>query len=218
MSVKFIDIHTHKDYTHFDVIRLYSFRMVPEQAVQPVSGPFACGVHPWDTDTPNLNELLIQLNDYNNLHAIGECGFDKYRGGAFEIQEQAFRYQVNLSERKHKPLIIHCIGYYNELITLYKQLQPTQKWIVHGFNAHPNLAVLLINAGIYLSFGVAMANPLAKAAASIKVVPQNRLFLETDEANCSIQDVYKLAANHRNESVETIKHTIYKSYISLFES
>lgn len=218
MSAKYIDIHTHKDYTHNNVIRLYNIRLVPEQALMPVSEPFSCGVHPWDTNSTNVNKLLIQIDKCSGLSAIGECGFDKFRGGSFEMQEHVFRYQVELSEKMHKPLIIHCVGYFNELITLNKQWQPTQKWIVHGFSGHPNLAVQLINCGIYLSFGMALANPLAKAAASIKMVPLDRIFLETDEASCSIQEVYELAASFRNEPIEIIKSSIYNSYISLFES
>ncbi len=184
----------------------------------PVSEPFSCGVHPWDANSTNVNKLLIQIDKCSGLSAIGECGFDKFRGGSFEMQEHVFRYQVELSEKMHKPLIIHCVGYFNELITLNKQWQPTQKWIVHGFSGHPNLAVQLINCGIYLSFGMALANPLAKAAASIKMVPLDRIFLETDEASCSIQEVYELAASFRNEPIEIIKSSIYNSYISLFES
>lgn len=52
--------------------------------------------------------------------AIGECGLDKYSQVDFDIQKQYFIKQIELSELTHKPLIIHCVKAYNELLNLKK--------------------------------------------------------------------------------------------------
>ena len=49
---------------------------------------------------------------------IGECGLDKVWGPTLDIQEASFRRHIELSEKHQKPLIIHCVKAYNEIIAI----------------------------------------------------------------------------------------------------
>ena len=118
--------------------------------------------------------------------AIGECGLDKYSQVDFDIQKQYFIKQIKLSELTHKPLIIHCVKAYNELLNLKKIYKPTQPWLIHGFRKNKNVAEQLIKAGCFLSFGQ-YYNPEALTFA----FQAGHAFLETDMDVMPIEDVYQ---------------------------
>ena len=123
---------------------------------------------------------------------IGECGLDKHSQVSLEIQIKLFEMQIRLSERLKKPLIIHCVGHFNELFELKKQLQPQQLWIIHGFRGKPELAKQAIKAGFALSFG-GNFNP-----ESVAVTPLEKLFVETDESLSLIDETYSKIALIKN--------------------
>lgn len=186
------DIHTH----HFPPIgqrAIYNIR-IDEQGFEFVRQEnlyYSAGIHPWDTETVNQN-LLEKL--YNTLLdkdivAVGECGLDKNAAVAYEHQEQLFLHHIQLSEELFKPLIIHCVGYFNELIALRKKLNPTQDWIVHGFRGKAQLAEQLLKAGFHLSFGEKF-NPEA-----VRICPPERMLIETDESELTIQEIYEAIKN-----------------------
>lgn len=97
-----------------------------------------------------------------------------------------------------KPLIIHCVRAYEEVLAIKKEWG-TQgdviPWIFHGFNKKPAVAQMLLRAGAYLSFGAALLVPGSPAAQSLAICPPGRYFLETDDRNdVSIAAVYAAAA------------------------
>lgn len=182
------DIHTH----HFPPIghrAIYNIRIDESgfEFVRQENLYYSAGIHPWDTEKENEN-LLEKL--YNTLLdkdviAVGECGLDKYATADYKHQEQLFLHHIQLSEELFKPLIIHCVGCFNELIVLRKKLNPMQDWIVHGFRGKPQLAEQLLKAGFYLSFGEKF-NP-----ESVKICPPERMLVETDESRMSIEEIYE---------------------------
>ena len=61
---------------------------------------FCAGLHPWDVTEGFDNQLnvLEKLLANPQVAAVGECGFDALKGPSYELQEQAFVSQVQLSE------------------------------------------------------------------------------------------------------------------------
>ena len=85
--------------------------------------------------------------------AIGECGLDRLRGAALEEQQRWFVRQAELAESSGRPLIVHCVKAFDVLIQLHRCLSPRAQWVVHGFRGKPQLAQMLLRAGMHLSFG-----------------------------------------------------------------
>lgn len=182
------DVHSHK-VNSGDVRTIYNIQINDH----PVSLPhgsnilFSAGIHPWDAGNIRsvwLDNMGIMLN-FEQLVALGECGLDKNSPAPFEKQLEVFELQIKLSESHKKPMIIHCVGCFNELINLRKALNPKQPWIIHGFRGKPELADQLIRAGLYLSFGE-FFNPV-----SVTTTPIDRILVETDESEMSIEDICK---------------------------
>ena len=164
---------------------------------------FSAGLHPWDVtgnDDESFRNLELILSNAGVL-ALGECGLDTLRGPSHELQEQAFIRQVELSERFCKPMILHVVRDFDTVIRLRKQLKPTMPWLIHGFRGVLKQMTQLYNQGILVSFGL-NHNP-----DSLKQVPADRLFLETD-GNCTIEEVIKTASAIREESVAVIMSQI----------
>lgn len=164
---------------------------------------FSVGLHPWDVtgDDEKILQSIGEMAQNPQVLAIGECGFDTLKGPAHDLQEQAFIRQVDISERLHKPMILHVVRDFDSVIRLRKQLKPTQSWLIHGFRGGPQQADQLHTHGIQVSLGL-KANPQ-----TLQQIPSDRLFLETDGL-CPITHVIQTAATARNQSVVTVENQI----------
>lgn len=164
---------------------------------------FSVGLHPWDVtgDDEKILQSIGEMAQNPQALAIGECGFDTLKGPAHDLQEQAFIRQVDISERLHKPMILHVVRDFDTVIRLRKQLKPTQSWLIHGFRGGPQQADQLHTHGIQVSLGL-KANPQ-----TLQQIPSDRLFLETDGL-CPIIQVIQTAATARNQSVVTVENQI----------
>lgn len=97
------------------------------------------------------------------------------RAEILSAQTALLRYHYELSETLGKPLILHIVKSFPEIIALKKQWKPAQPWIIHGFRGKPQLASELLAHGFHLSYGKKY-NP-----ASLALTPASRLLRETDE-------------------------------------
>lgn len=182
----YLDIHTHYAREAHNIDSRVSYRPIETLSTH---GFYSIGLHPCYPEdmTEEAYALLCQrITREPMVWAIGECGLDKYSQVDFDIQKQYFIKQIELSELTHKPLIIHCVKAYNELLNLKKNYKPTQPWLIHGFRKNKNVAEQLIKAGCFLSFGQ-YYNPEALTFA----FQAGHAFLETDMDVMPIEDVYQ---------------------------
>ncbi len=186
--MKLVDIHTHKISREEGVI---SIKNIPFAEFHRISsekkGFYSAGIHPWDVENISNDSLerLKKLAAHHSIKLIGECGLDKNIPATFEHQVLLFRRQILLSEEVKKPLIIHCVAYFNELFQLKKELKPTQRWIIHGFRGKPQLAEQALKNGLDISFGDKF-NP-----ETVLITPLENLFIETDESALPVSEIYK---------------------------
>ena len=192
-----IDVHCHR-LKPVDGIQLLNLELSTFDTESSPPQRFSTGIHPWHIDVSTLAQQLavVEKAAVNpNLLAIGECGLDKAITTPMALQIEILSAQIALAERHRKPLIIHCVKAFNELLQLKRTLAQSQIWIVHGFNAHPVVADQCLKAGCYLSFGHALLRDTSKARASVLQTPIDRLFLETDDRNdVTIGEIYAAAA------------------------
>lgn len=180
------DAHSH-NVNPGDVNTVYNVRINDDPMSLP-HGPrlyFSVGIHPWDAERfqPGWLEKLNILLNYQQVVAIGECGLDNNTEVPMSVQLEVFERQIILSEIAYKPLIIHCVGCYNEVMELRTKHSPAQAWVIHGFRGKPELAQQLLKAGFYLSYGVKFN------AESVAVTPPDRLLIETDDSGAALEDV-----------------------------
>lgn len=184
----FINIHTHKELMDAKV-ELVSLHK--PDAKKP--NVYSFGIHPWKIDN-NVNEILQEMDTISRNRrciAIGECGLDKLIDVDFELQQKIFREQIQIANEVEKPLIIHCVKAFNELTSCLKKMNNKVPVIIHGFNNNQNIADDLLKHGYILSFGKALMTPDSNASEIIKHVGRKNFFLETDDSDVSIRDIYK---------------------------
>ncbi|MCL2074503.1 MAG: TatD family hydrolase [Marinilabiliaceae bacterium] len=216
MPIQFIDIHTHKNNKNTRNFSIFNHRLKRFKQILFPKTPFSCGIHPWDIKDASDIELLSTIQKDKELFAIGECGFDKNINIPFSVQTEIFIKHVELSEKNKIPLIIHSVGYFNEIIALFKDIQPSEKWIIHGFSGHPQLAKQLVETGLMLSFGKSIFFKDSKAIDALFEVPLNSFFLETDENAKSIEDLYLRAADLKKMTVDELKLLIFENFEKVF--
>ncbi|MCM1355457.1 MAG: TatD family hydrolase [Staphylococcus sp.] len=141
---------------------------------------YSVGIHPWNFRNVTIQSirLLHSLAAEPSVVAIGECGLDAVGRGDREAvlceQTELLRIHFMLSETLGKPMILHIVKAFPEIIALRKLWRPSQPWIIHGFRGKPQLAAELVAHGFHLSFG-RRYNP-----ASFAFTPPSRRLRETD--------------------------------------
>jgi TatD DNase family protein len=215
----FIDIHTHGSGIVPGIFAIENLMAHEERIPGDVSDQ-ACsyGIHPWHLSRESLNRLIDNVQSVSisdNLVAIGEAGFDKLRGAEMETQSEAFTAQVQISEAIRKPLFIHCVRAWDELLPVHKKVRPKMPWMIHGFRGNTELAAQLISKGMYLSFWFDFVlRP--ESSKLLKNLPRERIFLETDGSDAGISIIYKKVAEDLNMEVDELKALILKNYYNLF--
>lgn len=187
-----------------------------EKAVD--GGLCSLGIHPWYVDS-DFDNQLAQLEQYATLPnavGIGECGLDKVTKTPWDLQERAFRLQIELANTLHKPLIIHCVRAYDEVLQILEQEQTAVPVIFHGFNKNVQVAQRILAQGYYLSFGAALQNDQSSAIAAIEACPGDRFFLETDDANIGIGQIYEKAADIRKTDLDALILQLHKNFQAVF--
>jgi len=213
----YIDIHTHNQQELTDVLSIKNIRMGQPDNPNPDHGWFSAGVHPWDSHLPYQDrEVLVKQVKHPNNLAIGECGLDHLRGADPGTQLAWFTFQVQLAETLKKPVIIHCVQAWQELIALKKKIQPEVPWIIHGFRGKSELAEQLVLKGFYISFGEILLSSDHPPVASLQKVPANRLFLETDTSQVSISTIYQAAAQIKGLSLADLQQQMTQNFTLVF--
>ena len=186
----YLDVHTHRLATDPQVVSIVStFIQSIKEELQPT--PYrSFGIHPCriEEDGEAQWERLQLMTKQPACVAIGEAGLDRLALCPMQRQRSLFERQAGLAEELGKPLIIHCVRAWEELIACRKAIRPKQPWVIHGFRGKATLADQLLRQGFYLSLGYYFQPETARVAWP------GRLFLETDEANVSIQVVYARVA------------------------
>lgn len=189
-----LDIHSHHTVPYPNgVVNILDGRLPSVEAQL-----FSVGIHPWDTteEVPeSVFEGLELLAARPDVVAIGECGIDTLKGGPMFRQLLVFKRQVELSESLEKPLVIHAVKAADMILGLKRDLAPAQPWIIHGFRGKPAQARMLLDKGLYLSFGERF-NP-----DTVKMMPLDRLLAETDDSPQSIDAVIQSLSTARGQDL-----------------
>jgi TatD DNase family protein len=212
----FVNIHSHNNSAAAG-ITIQSLYKGFEQVSAP--GWFSAGLHPWyiiENGWQNDFEALAKAVMKPTVIAVGECGLDKICPVNFALQKTVFAAQIHLANRINKPLIIHCVKAFDEVLKALQQQHNKVPVIFHGFNKSKEMAQQLINKGCYLSFGKALQQQRLQQV--IQTAAASKIFLETDNAAVSIQDIYGLAAAALQIDINTLSLQLQKNALAVFGS
>ncbi len=211
----FFNLHTHSYTNQDDVIEIVN--QYPQEFDESIPN-YSIGIHPWYIFEDSINndlQIIESKLQYQNCIAIGECGLDKRIEVSIALQQMVFEKQLVLAQKYQKPVIIHCVGAFQEVIAIKKKMNITVPMIIHGFSKNFDLANQLIKNGFYLSFGKSLFQ-ISEMELVFKSLPNNRLFLETDTIEKDIKAVYKIASKYKNIKLEEIEAIITFNFNSIF--
>jgi TatD DNase family protein len=215
----YIDIHNHGAEPCSGLFQIENLMSHENRVPDAKAGlSYSIGIHPWFLTSENIHEqvnIVRQNAGYKNIIAIGEAGFDRLKGPAATLQQTAFEEQVSIAGEVSKPLFIHCVRAWDELLSEHKKLKPSTPWIIHGFRGKKELAAQLISKGMYLSFWFDFVLK-PESAPLLKSLPADKIFLETDGSGVDIKSIYEKVAVDLDLTTDKLKTIIFSNFSDLF--
>jgi TatD DNase family protein len=185
------------------------------------------GVHPhlaksWQDET---YKKLYELAKHERVKAIGEAGLDYNRNFSTPAQqEHVFREQIKLSIECQKPLFLHERDAHKEFLSVLSEYKhdigPT---VVHCFTGNQEALENYINMDLYIGITGWICDERRGTHLHelVKIIPQDRLLIETDAPylfprtykprpkNMTNEPSYlphiaEHIAHHRGDSVESL--------------
>ena len=148
---------------------------------------FAVGLHPLDASkwTDETGEQILTLAQSDpRVVAIGEIGLDFYKAKDCDWQVKVLQEQLKIAQQLDKPVIIHCrdaASSLKELLTGFWQTEGAVKGVMHCWGGDVTETQWFLDLGLYISFsGIVTFKNAQQVKESAKIVPSNRLLVETD--------------------------------------
>ncbi|WP_421918983.1 TatD family hydrolase [Marinifilum sp.] len=216
--IPYIDIHTHQLISRREIISVLNLNANDQDKNFPANTSYSIGIHPWDIEKLKFDSAIDYLEEYLlslNPIAIGEIGLDKMISTDMEIQERVFVEQIHVAKIQQIPMIIHCVKAQEEILKVKNNHDTRTAWILHGYNKNLQVAEAFLKQGFYLSFGEALLRN-EKLQSVFKLIPLDRIFLETDEKEISVKEVYRRAAEIKEIEIEALKEQMLLNFMKCF--
>ena len=199
------DTHAHYDDSQFDPDREALLAGLPAQGVGLVVNPgcdtassrsaaeladrypflyAAVGIHPENCGAYTGQELedIRALAGEPKVVAVGEIGLDYYweENPPRELQRRVFRDQMALAGELDLPVIVHDREAHADAMAVVREF-PGVRGVFHCFSGSAEMAAELIARGWMISFtGVLTYKNARRAVEAARIVPMDRLMIETD--------------------------------------
>lgn len=216
MLQDWINIHTHKSGAGINIVDPCLGKV---QCSQDGKIYFSMGIHPLFISEKSEEKLqeIEQAAKTKKIVAIGETGLDRNSPVEMEVQQRLFECQAEIAARYELPLIIHGVRAIPELITVYKKCRSHQKWIMHGFNNRREILQDLLRHDFYISAGRHVMNPESHIYQLLPEIPDDRLFIETDNSDFIIQEIYERVAERKKIGVGNMQQIIRSNFEKVFQ-
>lgn len=145
----------------------------------------AVGIHPESADTAAQRDFdrirELALNE-PKVKAIGEIGIDYHYDDCAPKEKQiaCLKTQIDIARELDLPVIIHDRESKGDTLRVLKEKNVTNG-VMHCFSGSAETAEILVKMGFMISFtGVITFKNARRAIEAIKVIPLERLMIETD--------------------------------------
>lgn len=206
--MKLWDFHTHQIGKPFSIFN-EGIEFLPSRGFR------SLGIHPWFLNE-NWSDHLPQISSCAKkdleVLAIGECGFDRIKGPSIEIQKEAFQAQARLAKKLEIPLILHCVKGHDILLEFLKNEKSPPDIIWHGWNLKPELAQNLVQFSVSFSFGKHLLQEGSNSVKWLKMVPLEKVFLETDDSGLEISQIYEAASLILGMTIESLAQLVKENW------
>lgn len=211
---RYINIHGHRQADNIEewVMMNLMARDFPPEDIE--NGYYSVGFHPYNVgkiDESGTLEKVREAVKHPRILALGEIGMDKSIEAPLEDQQRIFEKQVEIAESAKLPVILHVVRSFSELLAFMKSRQPGVPMIIHGYNGGVQMAEDLVKAGFLISFGEAITKDHSKIIEALQVVPVEKMFLESDEGDLDIREIYQFAAEVKGITVEHLRAQIFEN-------
>lgn len=167
------------------------------------------GISPNDIDDFKEEYLkeIEEIAKNKKCVAIGEIGLDYYwNKDNKELQRKIFISQIDIANRLELPIVIHTREAIFDTLEILKRNVCNKKGVLHCCP----LNVDLVREGLKLGFYISFAGPITfknskNAEEIIKMVPEDRMLIETDSPYLSPEPVRGTRNDSRN-----VKHIAQK--------
>ena len=215
------DAHTHQNYICKDIISILNFDIAREESLNNIPESFfSTGIHPWYSEIEKVNQqlqILAGLALNKKCLAIGECGIDKLRGPSLKFQIEIFEKQAQLAHEFKKPVIIHAVKSFSEILHLHRKMKPAAPWIIHGFRKDIIQARQLVDKGIVLSLGGDFLNH-ANILSFFAEIDLDFILFESDKSGYAvIKDLYKKVSEVKNIEIGQLERAIANNFERIFK-
>ncbi|MCK9411162.1 MAG: TatD family hydrolase [Prolixibacteraceae bacterium] len=210
----YINFHTHKLSTQDGVITVYN-QLLHEETDIPKQ-LYSAGLHPWHADklsAAELSRILDLHGSSSNLVALGETGLDKVCKIPIQLQQDIFELHLNKAVILCKPVIIHCVKAWEELLEITRHYHIPM--ILHGYNGSDQLTANLVKRGFYFSVGTMILNPNSRICHAINHIPISSIFCETDDSDLPVQSIYKAVGGYLKMKETDFKRAVIENFVRL---
>ncbi len=162
------------------------------------------GIHPHHASecTPVSLQRLEKLSQSPQVKAIGECGLDFNRDfSPRAVQRDCFAKQLDLACRVGLPLFVHERDAHHDLLQILDDFQNLPPLVVHCFTGNAQQAMAYLERGFYLGITGWLCDTRRghDLQAAVKVIPPERLMIETDAPFLMPRDLKPKLSGGRNE-------------------
>lgn len=147
----------------------------------------AVGIHPLDMDKwteTTADEIARLAASEPKVVAIGEMGLDFFKADDKDVQKQALIAQLEIARAMDLPVIIHCRDAAAEMVQVLKAFftrQGAVRGVMHCWTGNPEETQQFLDLGFFISFsGIVTFKSAKQVKASAKMVPSDRILVETD--------------------------------------
>ncbi len=168
------------------------------------------GLHPHEAKQmgPDTLERLETILAHPRTVALGEIGLDfHYDLSPRDRQREAFALQLQMARRLGLPAVVHSREAMDETIALLdEQGMSGQPVVIHCFTGTAEEAERIIERGWHISFaGVVTFKNARQIQAAARVVPPERMLIETDSPYLSPAPLRGVRPNEPAHVVHTLR-------------
>lgn len=167
------------------------------------------GIHPWHVQSVSDGWKEALAKRWDQGGAVGEIGLDRWKTtDNFQDQMTVFQWQWEQAVIRESPATVHCLRAWGALIECIRE-NPHQSpgFLLHAYGGPTEMVREWIELGAYFSFSGSFLNPgRERKLEPFRVIPSERLLLETDAPAMPLAEVQTGVPDVCSENGERVHH------------